>query len=1109
MSAIEILHLSDIHFKEKKDEDRRTFRKDVRAQMLAQIKVHISKNKSNLDFVAVTGDIAFSGKEYDEAKSFFDDLKSLLPKETTFLPVPGNHDVDRDYVDEFLSLHDIVRTGKTDRFLENKKKIKNDINDKFKAYREFSDFLNPALYESKDDYFWVKNFEDKDVSFLGLNSAWASESEEDQHNITLGYPQVTAAFTKSNCSTRILLMHHPLFEWFNVADFARCREEILSRCGLILHGHAHSDTAWLVGTPSSSCINLGANASYTDDKNGFIGFQFIKVESQEEGLSVRVWPYICDSRSGVNFHPDRDRYYGQQGKVYFDLNTFEFSHASQIEPPQKIPPEYKDWVKEFYSTISYDQLAKKGEVLPVQLLEVYIPLETANPSYKAEMDRTGKDRDENLKEPATIDLETLLEREDCILLRGKAGMGKTTLIKHLANTLTEGSCQSSLRDYLPVMVFLKDLWLVYREELDKKTKRKITFEPLLKAYLKKIKCPLDLAVISNFIQHNRALFLFDGLDEIPEGIRDDLVEIIADFQFENKENRFLITGRPHGIAGRPHELFGKYLHEIEYLDDTKINEFIRKWFRAVSGKATGIADTTAEGMISDIVFHEHVSVFTQNLLLLAAVCVLYLVGKRIPEQRADLYDRIVENLLWRRFHDPAEPDKVNEVREFLMLLAFGMQNKNRKTFEVGDGLDVLKRLSVKKDNEQANEYQRRIHHLFDELEPNCGLFNRLSGGEIEFSHLTFQEFMAAKQIVYMDLDYTDFIENDWWAETLLLYIGLLSLERKKRCNDIVAEILNTKQEDENIKRRLWLLGSKTLRDFPLSKREDKVVALARDKLYELIDSNASLEGRFEAGEIVGALGDLRIKKDNMALVKGGKFIRGSSEDDAYSDAEKPQREIYLDDFMIGKYPVTNEEFKEFVDDGGYDKEEFWTREGWQWREENEIYEPLFWHDRKWNAANFPVVGISWFEVEAYANWLSERTGNQYRLPTEAEWKKTARGTDGFKYPWGEDFDKNLCNSIESELLRTSPVGIFRKGKSPYGCFDMAGNVLEWCSDWYDDKYYANSPDRNPKNPLRGANRVIHGGSWRGIARDCRSVDRDFYDPYGRSAALGFRLLREL
>jgi formylglycine-generating enzyme required for sulfatase activity/energy-coupling factor transporter ATP-binding protein EcfA2 len=863
----------------------------------------------------------------------------------------------------------------------------------------------------------------------------------------------------------------------------------------------------LVGTPSSSCINLGANASYTEDRKGFIGFQFIKVESQKEGLSVRVWPYICDLRAGVRFHPDRDRYEGQQGKEYFYLDTFQSStkNRGEIVQPLTNPQGYKNGIKEFHSTMSIEELARRGEVITVSLPGVYISLETANPFYKIE----ESEKEHETKESATIDIEELLGRLDYILLRGQAGMGKTTLIKHLANTLTEGSCQSSLRDYLPVMIFLKDLWLVYSEEL-KRTKRKITFEPLLEAYLEKTKCPLKWAVISNFLQHNRTLFMFDGLDEIPEGFRDDLAELIAAFQYQNKGNRFLITGRPHGIAGRPNERFGKYLCEIEYLDNQKINEFIRKWFRAVSGKATGLADMTAEDMISDIVFHEHVSVFTQNPLLLAAVCVLYLVGNRIPEQRADLYDRIVENLLWRRFHDPAEPDKVNEVREYLMLLAFDMQNKNLKTFEVGDGLDVLKQISVQKDNEQANEYQRRIHRLFDEIEPNCGLFNRLSGGEIEFTHLTFQEFMAAKQIVYMDLDYDEFLVNDWWAETIILYIGLLSLEMRKRSNNVVEAILNTKQEDEKIKRRLWLLGSRALRDFQPSKRDDKVVAIAREKLYKLIESNASLEERFEAGEIVGALGDLRIKENNMVLVKGGKFMRGSNEDDADAyDDEKPQREIYLDDFWIGKYPVTNEEFKEFVGGGGYDRKEFWSREGWQWREENEISKPEYWHDRKWNAPNFPVIGISWYEAEAYANWLSERTGHQYRLPTEAEWEKAARGTKGFKYPWGEQFDKNLCNLFDSGLLRTSPVGIFPKDKSPYDCFDMAGNVWEWCSDRYDDNYYANSPDRNPKGPSSGARRVFRGGGWGLNTGRCRSADRYGRVPRYRFYGLGFRLLQEL
>jgi formylglycine-generating enzyme required for sulfatase activity len=261
-----------------------------------------------------------------------------------------------------------------------------------------------------------------------------------------------------------------------------------------------------------------------------------------------------------------------------------------------------------------------------------------------------------------------------------------------------------------------------------------------------------------------------------------------------------------------------------------------------------------------------------------------------------------------------------------------------------------------------------------------------------------------------------------------------------------------------------LLGARALRDIQAYKRDTEVAGLAREKLVRIIGSNAPLDERFEAGDILGILDDPRIKEYPMVKVEAGEFTMGGKR---YDD-EQPIHRVDLDAFMIGKYPVTNEEFKAFIEDGGYTEKEFWTDAGWEWKEKNQISAPRFWHDVKWNRPNFPVVGVSWFEAMAYANWLSKKTGKNHRLPTEAQWEKAARGTDAREYPWAKEFNEDNCNSVECGLDRTSPVGIFPNGESPYGCMDMAGNVWEWCSDWYKDDFYKESPVKNPTGPSTGS-----------------------------------------
>ena len=304
----------------------------------------------------------------------------------------------------------------------------------------------------------------------------------------------------------------------------------------------------------------------------------------------------------------------------------------------------------------------------------------------------------------------------------------------------------------------------------------------------------------------------------------------------------------------------------------------------------------------------------------------------------------------------------------------------------------------------------------------CGLLNRMGSGDVEFAHLSFQEFLAAKHMLDRDIDYKKYLENPWWKEALLLYTGLMNLDMKKRSNDMIHEML-----DDKAPLRIQLLGAEALRDFQSSRREEAVVKKAIEKLLDIIKSDAGLQERFNAGEILGGLGDPRINVLEPAMVEipAGEFIRGSNED----DREKPVRKIYLDAFEIGKYPVTNLEFKAFVDDKGYDNEGIVDAGRLAVAKERKYFRtgiigmtgngmgPI---SRWWGSAGMKPL-LMW-------SGLSRKTGNKYALPSEAQWEKAARGSAGFLYPWGEEWQEDRCNSDECGLGPHQPGGYISIGR---------------------------------------------------------------------------------
>ena len=230
----------------------------------------------------------------------------------------------------------------------------------------------------------------------------------------------------------------------------------------------------------------------------------------------------------------------------------------------------------------------------------------------------------------------------------------------------------------------------------------------------------------------------------------------------------------------------------------------------------------------------------------------------------------------------------------------------------------------------------------------------------------------------------------------------------------------------------------------------------------------------------------------MVNVPAGDFIMGSSISDAQAaGAEKPQHAVYLDAFQIDKYEVTNALYKQCVDAG-----KCYAPSTWSSYTRNTYYgDPSF--------DNYPVINVSWYDAKAYCEWAGKQ------LPTEAQWEKAARGTDGRIYPWGNTWDATKLNSLVSNSSPgdATAVGSYPAGASPFGALDMAGNVWEWVADWYGPNYYSHSPTRNPQGPPSGQYKAMRGGSWDNGMADARVANRDYGVPIYFYAHLGFRCVK--
>ncbi len=430
-----------------------------------------------------------------------------------------------------------------------------------------------------------------------------------------------------------------------------------------------------------------------------------------------------------------------------------------------------------------------------------------------------------------------------------------------------------------------------------------------------------------------------------------------------------------------------------------------------------------------------------------------------------------------------------------------------------------------------------------------------------FPHLSFEEYLAARYLRDQErecIQESVALAGDpaWWE--VVRFLGEYLCHDEEGGNISLARALleelcpPAEPERDEDWRRVWLAGTllKGFQDEAVHGQrnealEDRIV----QRLVALLENDSALgqapQDRAAVGRALVRVGDPRpfVGLDEngrpdfcWARIPGTGTVRASGQfpafagfkmgnglrkdPEAYDDETWPEGKpaFEIADFELAVYPVTAAQYRPFVDEGGYREDRYWSDEGKEVRDAEEWRAPARWDDSKWTSDNHPVVGVSWFEAQAYINWINERLapGQAVRLPTEAEWEWAARGPEGRRYPWGDASPQGRCNYGDTSIGRTCAVGVSPLGaggwwqdlqlENKMAPMDLAGNVWEWTgSEWAED--YSES-DRMSKNHA-GGDRVLRGGAWFGVARDVRAAGRDGWPLGVRTSDVGFRLARTL
>ena len=653
------------------------------------------------------------------------------------------------------------------------------------------------------------------------------------------------------------------------------------------------------------------------------------------------------------------------------------------------------------------------------------------------------------------------------------------------------------------------------------------------------------AWLQNRLTQHSALICFDGLDEVPdaEQQRDRIKAVIEKVAETLPKARIVVTSRPYAYQRPDWQLKLKNHNRFATATLTpfswgQIRLFVEQWYAYV-GQELKPENRTGQAihLQQRIQHNKNLRELAASPLLLTLIADLHHYrGNALPENRQLLYKEATDLLLDRWEEQRVERDqhgKISRVlqpslqqylqieREELLFLLQELAYTVHTAQAQPVGTADLERSQLLNAFYDHHERLKGVHpidqaELLRYLHERSGILIARSETVFTFPHRTFQEYLAATYLTRTkDAAFlTELVrkEPSRWREVALLTIP----NRNFGVWELVRELCG-KEEKPLPEGKVWsshiagqLLVEQVQTKFEaLSESQQESYERVRQRLIAILtDTRIPPRERVLAGTHLGRLGDPRPcvcdREPELMRVEARMFLMG--------DDKTPHRLAY--NFEIARYPVTNAQYRFFIEDGGYTAKhrDCWTESGWQNKEEGGYTIPLFWEDDRFNGENQPVVGVSWYEAFAYAAWLAKVSGKAYRLPSEAEWERAARHIDGRTYPWGHEWQEGLINSEKLGVNATSSVGAFPASKAVCGAEEMSGNVWEWCSTRAEDekgKRYPDlyQPEDGREAPEGGVRRSLRGGSWHYDSYYCRAASR-YYDPPGNRLSYGgFRVVR--